>query len=121
HPETLVARKRIKNPYDIELPVALRVVDSRHVDAVVELLLVTQNLQDRRNQRAIDLQVVLVEIGPGLKARSVLPLQLIHKGRIPRLGNRTRRLGGGSGFRGSGCDRRLLRRRSRGLLRGWSC
>src|SRR4029077_13917035 len=51
--------------------------------AVIELLVVVENLQDFRNQRTVHGHVVLAKIGDRLHARTKLSLELGHHRRIP--------------------------------------
>src|SRR4051812_5696134 len=45
HPDAFVVRKRVKDPDHIELLVPVRVVGSREIDTIIELLLIAENLQ----------------------------------------------------------------------------
>src|SRR5579864_2578606 len=103
HPNAFVARKRVQHPYHVELLFALGIMHRCDVHAVVELLPVPQNMQNLRNQRAINHHVVLAEIAQRLNAGTAFRFELRHHRRIPRNRNRCR------GFRrrrgGLGCGR----------------
>ena len=105
HAHSFVFRKRVENPHNVELFLALGIVHGGDVDAVIELLFIAKHLKNRGNQRAIHLQIVLAKIGQRLDAGAELLGQLGNQRRVPRLGSRS---GGlcrccGLGGRCSGC------------------
>src|SRR5712692_8193560 len=83
HSDAFVARKRIEHPDYVKLLLALGIVRRGDVHAVVKLFVVTQNLENFRNQRAVDHHVVLAEVSQRLDAGTILALQLGDQGRIP--------------------------------------
>src|ERR1022692_4924028 len=82
----LVARERIKHPDHVELLLAPCVVHGPVVNTIVKLLFITKNLENLRNQGAIDHHVVLPGVCQRLDAGAVGTLELGDHGRIP--GNR---------------------------------
>src|SRR2546429_7506696 len=62
HANALVTRERIENPDHVELLLALRIVHSRYVHAVIKLFLVAKNLQQLANDEGFGDHVVLAEV-----------------------------------------------------------
>src|SRR6266481_1626049 len=94
----LIARKRIEDPHDVELLFALRIMHSRDIDAVVELLFVAQEAQNVGDQRAVNGKIVLSQISLRVETRAVLALVFFNQRRGPRRRNGTSRLGGSGGL-----------------------
>src|ERR1700686_1349166 len=109
HPHALVARKRIENPYHVELPFALRIMHRGNVNTVIESLLIPQQAQDVGDQSAVDRQVVLPKIGKSLQRRTDLTSAFFTQRRSPRHRHRPTRLGRSSRLGRGRCwrDRRL--------------
>src|SRR6266851_3470140 len=114
YPNSFVASERIEHPDHVEWLLALGIVRRGDVHAVVKLFLISQNLEDFRNQRSIHDHVVLTEVSQRVDAGTVLALQLGNQGRIPWCGYGTCRLRC-SRMR---CCRRRSFRRSRGRCDG---
>src|ERR1700732_664758 len=66
HPDSFVASERIKHPDHVELLLALGIVRCGDIHAIVKLFLITQDLEDLWNQRAIHDHVVLSKVRQGL-------------------------------------------------------
>ena len=66
HP--LILGEGLKNPNHVELLFSLRIMDRGNVDAIIELVFIPEHLQDGGNERAIDFQIVLAEVGECLKS-----------------------------------------------------
>ena len=99
HADAFVVRERIENPDHFELLFPVRIVDGGDIDAIVELLLIAQDLQQFGNQRRIGDDIFLSEVGVGLaNARTVLSLEPGNHGRIPGHGRGAGGLGGSGVF-----------------------
>src|ERR1039457_4399310 len=120
HTDAFIARERVQHPEHVELLLALGIVHCGDVHAVVELLFVAQNLEDFRNQGAIDHHVVLAEISQRFDAGAVFAFELRDHGRIPWRGDRSRRFRRSGGWLGGGrgCGRGSRFRWSYG---SWGC
>src|SRR5215472_3579525 len=95
---SLIFGEGIKNPDDVELFFALGIMDRRYVDAVVELVSIPEQLQEGGDERAVDLKIVLTQVGPGPKAGTELLGEFRNQGRGPGLGGRSGGLGRCSRF-----------------------